>query len=185
MEFREYIIGLFQKLDYSPEGNAIMDDEYADLRLKRANRTSLVCCKKYYVRKIPLSMVLEFYSAMLKWPSLEKGYFITTGSFSDEARKFAFDKPLVLIDGERLTDFARIAESIDAVRECSSLQHDPSKMGYACPICGAHMVLRTVENNSHSVAQFWGCSSYPACRGTLRKEREDPCVFRILNLIAA
>ena len=173
MEFREYVMGLFQKLDYSPEGNGILDDEYADLRLKRAARTSLVCCKKYYVRKIPLSMVLEFYSAMLKWPSLEKGYFITTGSFSEEARKFASDKPLVLIDGERLTDFARIAESIDAAREWSSLQNNPSKIGYTCPMCGARMLLRTVESNSHSVAQFWGCSSYPACKGTLRKERED------------
>ena len=174
MEFREYVMGLFQKLDYSPEGNSILDDEYADLRLKRAARTSLVCCKKYYVRKIPLSMVLEFYSAMLKWPLLEKGYFITTGSFSDEARKFASDKPLVLIDGERLTDFARIAESIDAVRGWTSLQNNLDEIGYACPICGASMLLRTVESNSHSVTQFWGCSSYPACKGTLRKDREDP-----------
>jgi restriction system protein len=172
-EFREYVTGLFQKLDYSPEGNGILDDEYADLRLKRAARTSLVCCRKYYVRKIPLSMVLEFYSAMLKWPSLEKGYFITTGSFSDEARKFASDKPLVLIDGERLTDFARIAESIDAARGWSSLQNNLSEVGYTCPICGSHMLLRTVESNPHAVAQFWGCSSYPACKGTLRKERED------------
>ena len=173
-EFREYVMGLFQKLGYSPEGNGAMDNEHADLRLKRDARTSLVCCKKYYVRKIPLSMVLEFYSAMLKWPLLEKGYFITTGSFSDEARKFASDKPLVLIDGERLTDFARIAESIDAARGWSSLQNNPGEIGYACPICGASMFLRTVESNSHSVTQFWGCSSYPACKGTLRKDREDP-----------
>ena len=172
-EFREYVMGLFQKLDYSPEGNGALDDEYADLRLKRAARTSLVCCKKYYVRKIPLSMVLEFYAAMLKWPSLEKGYFITTGSFSHEARKFASDKPLVLIDGERLMDFARIAESIDATRERSSLQNNLRRPGYTCPMCGAHMLLRTVESNSHSVAQFWGCSSYPACKGALRKEQED------------
>ena len=125
-------------------------------------------------------MVLEFYSAMLKWPSLEKGYFITTGSFSEEARKFAVDKPLVLIDGEGLADFARIAESTDAAQEWSSAQNSPCKMGYTCPVCGAHMVLRTVEDNSHSVAQFWGCSLYPACRGTLRKEREDPAL--ILNV---
>ena len=118
-------------------------------------------------------MVLEFYAAMLKCPSLEKGYFITTGSFSHAARKFASGKPLVLIDGERLMDFARIAESIDAAQERSSLQGSLKKMGYTCPACGAHMLLRTVESNSHSVAQFWGCSSYPACKGALRKERED------------
>jgi len=172
-DFREYVIGLFQQLGYSPEGSGALDDEYADLRLKRGARTSLVCCKKYYVRKIPLSMVLEFYVAMLKGPSLEKGYFITTGSFSHEARKFALDKPLVLIDGERLMDFARIAESIDAARGRSSLQSNLSNTGYTCPMCGAHMLLRTVEGNSHSVVQFWGCSAYPACKGALRKEQED------------
>lgn len=32
-----------------------------------------------------------------------------------------------------------------------------------CPICGAEMVKR--EN--HSTGElFWGCSSYPACKGT-------------------
>jgi len=172
-EFREYVMGLFQKLGYSPEGNGAMDNEHADLRLKRDARTSLVCCKKYYVRKIPHSMVLEFFETMLKSPSLEKGYFITTGSFSQEARKFASDKPLVLIDGESLMDFARIAESIDAAQERSSLQNNLCRTDFMCPMCGAHMVLRTFENNQHTAAKFWGCSSYPACKGTLRKEQED------------
>ena len=172
-EFREYVMGLFQKLGYSPEGNAALNDEHAELRLKRAARTSLVCCKKYYVRKIPLSMVFEFYTAMLRASSLEKGYFITTGSFSQEARKFASDKPLVLIDGERLMDFARIAESIDAAKVWSSMQNNPAKTGFTCPICGAQMVLRTCESGAHTVAQLWICSSFPACKGTLRKEQED------------
>ncbi len=176
-EFREYVMSLFQKLDYSPDAKRTLDEEDSDLRLKRSGRTSLVCCRKYYVRKIPLSMVREFYAAMLREPALEKGYFITTGSFSYAARKFASDKPLTLIDGERLMDFARIAESIDAAKERSSLQNDLNKMGYTCPVCGAHMLLRTVENNSHSVTQFWGCSAYPACKGALRKEQEDLVPF--------
>jgi restriction system protein len=122
---------------------------------------------------VSLVMLSEFYDVMSKEPALDKGYFITTGSFSHEARKFASDKPLVLIDGERLMDFARIAESIDAAKGWTSLQNSLNNMGYKCPMCGADMLLRTVESNSHSVAQFWGCSSYPGCKGALRKEQED------------
>ena len=176
-EFREYVVGLFQKLDFYTESKGTRDDQYADLRLKKAARTSLVCCRKYYVGKIPLSMVSEFYAAMLKEPALEKGYFITTGSFSHDARKFAADKPLVLIDGEKLMEFVKITESIASAKERSSLQNDPGKMDYACPVCGANMLLKTVENNPHSVTQFWGCSAYPSCKGALRKEQDDLVPF--------
>lgn len=34
-----------------------------------------------------------------------------------------------------------------------------------CPKCGSEMILRTVKNGSNVGNQFWGCSTYPACRG--------------------
>lgn len=33
-----------------------------------------------------------------------------------------------------------------------------------CPLCGAHMVLRTKRNSTN---RFWGCSTFPDCRGLL------------------
>ena len=38
-----------------------------------------------------------------------------------------------------------------------------------CPKCGKAMVLRTARQGSRSGHQFYGCSSYPKCRGTLSK----------------
>jgi restriction system protein len=35
-----------------------------------------------------------------------------------------------------------------------------------CPTCGAPMVLRTARRGKTPGAQFWGCTSYPDCRGT-------------------
>jgi len=172
-EFREYVMGLFQKLGYIQKSGMDEQSEGTDLKVKRDGRLSMVRCKKYYVKKVSLLMLNEFYEAISREPSLDKGYFITTGSFSHEARKFASDKPLVLIDGERLMDFARIAKSIDASHARSCRQNNLGEAGYKCPMCGAHMLLRTVENNSQPAAQFWGCSAYPACKGALRKERED------------
>ena len=40
----------------------------------------------------------------------------------------------------------------------------------ACPRCGKPMRLRTARKGPHSGQSFWGCSSYPDCRGT----RPDP-----------
>ncbi|NJR80295.1 hypothetical protein HBH26_17070 [Sphingomonas sp. 36D10-4-7] len=35
-----------------------------------------------------------------------------------------------------------------------------------CPQCGSGMVRRTARRGPRSGRQFWGCSRYPACRGT-------------------
>lgn len=35
-----------------------------------------------------------------------------------------------------------------------------------CPNCGASMVRRTARKGSNAGKQFWGCSKYPACKGT-------------------
>lgn len=38
--------------------------------------------------------------------------------------------------------------------------------GPACPICGSLMLARTARKGKRRGSQFWGCSRYPACRGT-------------------
>ena len=35
-----------------------------------------------------------------------------------------------------------------------------------CPLCGESMVLRISKKRSNSGNQFWGCPSFPRCRGT-------------------
>ena len=36
----------------------------------------------------------------------------------------------------------------------------------ACPRCGQPMILRTSKRGANAGNQFWGCSTYPACKGT-------------------
>lgn len=36
-----------------------------------------------------------------------------------------------------------------------------------CPLCGALMSLRTAKAGKTAGSQFWGCTSYPECKGTL------------------
>jgi four helix bundle suffix protein len=36
-----------------------------------------------------------------------------------------------------------------------------------CPRCGKPMALRTARTGSHAGRQFWGCTAYPDCKGTV------------------
>ena len=36
----------------------------------------------------------------------------------------------------------------------------------ACPLCGKPMRLRTARQGPRAGSQFWGCASYPDCKGT-------------------
>lgn len=37
-----------------------------------------------------------------------------------------------------------------------------------CPQCGAQMALRTAKTGKNAGSQFWGCTKYPDCKGTLQ-----------------
>jgi four helix bundle suffix protein len=36
-----------------------------------------------------------------------------------------------------------------------------------CPLCGKPMVLRTAQSGKNAGKQFWGCSTYPDCKGVV------------------
>lgn len=37
----------------------------------------------------------------------------------------------------------------------------------SCPDCGSSMVMRTAKQGRNAGSQFWGCSTFPRCRGTV------------------
>jgi restriction system protein len=38
----------------------------------------------------------------------------------------------------------------------------------ACPLCGSLTVLRTAKSGKNAGKQFWGCSTYPECKGVVQ-----------------
>lgn len=40
----------------------------------------------------------------------------------------------------------------------------------ACPRCGEPMVTRVAKKGDSSGSRFWGCRTFPACRGTRPNE---------------
>jgi restriction system protein len=164
-EFEEFVGSLFVKLGYSVEVTGGLQDGGVDLIVKKDGRTSLVQCKNYRISKVSLSMVRDFYGAMNANLNFEAGYFITTGMFTLEARNFAYDKPIELIDGAKLMDYVRLGSAKEAPPGKPVSDIKPSKAP-VCPKCGADMVLRTAKKGDKVGSQFWGCSTYPKCHAT-------------------
>ena len=164
-EFEEYAGSLFIKLGYSVEVTGGLKNGGVDLIIRKDNRISLVQCKNYRVSKVSLSMVRDFYGAMSANLNYEIGYFITTGIFTLDAKHFAEDKPIELIDGARLMDYVNMA-SLKAAPQINPVQITKAVDVPVCPKCGANMVMRTAKKGNKAGSQFWGCSTYPKCNAT-------------------
>lgn len=182
-EFEEFTGSLFEKLGYAVEVTGGLDDGGIDLIIRKDGKTSFVQCKKYQTSKVSLSMMRDFYGAMNANLNFESGYFITTGIFTLEAKHFAEDKPIELIDGAKLMDYVRLTSQRDLPSGSRTLEPVYSKEREVpqekkpvsnikapkvpvCPKCGVNMVLRTAKKGEKVGSQFWGCPNFPKCRAT-------------------
>jgi restriction system protein len=109
-DFEEYVGTLFEKLGYSVQVTGGLKDGGIDLVVSKAGKTHFVQCKKYRERQVTLSMVRDFYGAMSSRRNLEGGFFVTTGTATLDARKFAEENSIELIDGARLLEYVRMSK---------------------------------------------------------------------------
>ncbi len=100
----------------------------------------------------------------------------TVGGFTKDAARFADGKPIGLIDGAILLAMIRDVQRADrtpasAPTKMPAPRIEPAVVSATpaiaatpdCPRCGSAMVERT---NRRANSTFWGCTTFPACRGT-------------------
>ncbi len=91
------------------------------------------------------------------------GIFITLQEYTSEAQEFASKHNMQLLGrGE----FMQMLEEVNwkfnpAVQ---TILNDKRKL---CPKCESEMVLRTATKGRKIGQQFWGCSTYPGCKGVI------------------
>jgi restriction system protein len=56
--------------------------------------------------------------------------------------------------------------AVERIAERQRLHRTEEPTAPECPICAKPMSLRTARKGKNAGAQFWGCSSYPGCKGT-------------------
>jgi restriction system protein len=151
-----------------------------DLMLRRGGETWIVQCKRWKTFKVGVKEVRELYG-ILAAERADRGIFITCGQYTQDALAFAADKPLDLVDGPTLLELVREVQThpISAAprptpRVEPSFSYtpapSPSSSPPSCPRCGALMVLRTAKRGGNAGGQFWGCSSFPKCRGIVEAD---------------
>lgn len=169
-EFEALIGEAFRRQGYSVlETGQSSADGGVDLVLKRAGEETLVQCKRWKEWQVGVEKVRELYGVMASRGSTS-GILVTSGFFTKPARRFAEGKSLKLIEGPMLAQLVAgiQAKAAPAVLKVTDAPSDSA----VCPLCGSAMTLRTAKKGPQAGSRFWGCSRFPACKGT-RKHDSD------------
>lgn len=169
----ESIVGeAFRRRGYSVVENAVGGaDGGIDLTLSKDGQKFVVQCKQWKLQTVGVKPVREL-AGVMAGADIAGGFFVTSGRYTEEARRFARSVDIDLVDGEGL------AEMVQSVQRAQS-HLDPTMGGVRaittwsngtdapmCPNCGSAMVGRTAKRGANAGSQFWGCSQYPRCCGT-------------------
>jgi len=169
-EFEHFVRTFFEKQGYSVEVIGGLRDGGIDLIVTKNGKSSFVQCKKYRENQVTLSMMRDFYGAISSQANSNPSYFVTTGTFTLDARKFAEENAIEAIDGSRLMEYLKTVDMPVAsgmaglAASAAPVSNQKSKR---CPDCGAPMVVRVAKKGVHVNEPFWGCSNYPKCKAVV------------------
>ena len=142
-------------------------DGGVDVLLQKGSDRYLVQCKHWRALRVGVAPVRELYGAMAA-RRVAGGFLVTSGDFTEEARRFAQGREVQLINGKKL--MAGIRKQAGAVRVEPELEPPATQATSvpACPLCNAPMVLRQARTGPMAGHRFWGCSTFAQtkCRGT-------------------
>lgn len=149
-----------------------------DLVLVKGSEKFLVQCKQWKAFKVGVAIVRELYGVMAA-KGATGGFVVTSGRFTDEATEFARGRNIKLVDGPLLHGLIQQARSArgTATAATPAYRAPPSaapvttpihraSAAPACPSCGSMMKMRTAKRGGNAGNAFWGCTTYPACKGT-------------------
>jgi hypothetical protein len=114
-DFEVYVAyRLFKRQGYTVENTPDVKDGGVDILIADPiGRQSIVQCKRYS-KTVGSAVVRELYGTMIHAGAV-RSYLVTSGNISRDAREWAEDKPMTLIDGDRLVELSH-AEPMLAVK---------------------------------------------------------------------
>ena len=127
-----------------------------DIILKKDGKETLVQCKHWKAQKVGVKEVREL-NGIVAARGADKGILVTSGTFTTEAGDFSENTSIDLIDGESLVSLIPDIKTQNVQSEAKPL----------CPRCKSDMVLRTARKGTNAGNRFWGCSTFPKCKGVI------------------
>lgn len=140
-------------------------DGGVDLELHLGTDKYLVQCKHWKALKVGVTVIREFFGVMAA-EGAAGGFIVTSGTYTEDAKTFAQGRNIQLVDGNLLKLWVanRYVSAREAIAENSSDISTCTTVP-TCPVCGSFMTLRTAKRGRYAGNQFWGCVTYPKCRG--------------------
>jgi restriction system protein len=171
-QFESLVGEAFRRRGYSVIENSTGGaDGGVDLVLRKDGETFLVQCKQWKTWKVGVKPIRELLGVITAGDA-SGGFFVSSGTYTNEAREFAKNSALELIDGEGLAQMIEEARAPEAFLDPTTRMRDETfsadidSMSPSCPSCGEAMVLRVARRGANAGSEFWGCMQYPRCRGT-------------------
>lgn len=156
-EFEDFIAELYSRLGYKTEKVGRAYDGGVDVIASKDGIINYIQCKKFITSQVGVEQVREFVGVLVGKLANGNGIFITTNIFTTEAKKYAEESMIELIDGYKLTKLIR---SVD-LKIDSEIEDDENQK---CPKCGGDLIRKKRRDDENVV--FWGCANYPRCHFT-------------------
>ncbi len=166
-DFERLVSDYFQRHGFKvAEFGGHGSDGGIDLIARRGDDEYVIQCKQWKAYRVGVVPVRELYG-LVSQRRAAGGFVVTSGSFTNEAIRFATGISIELIDG------AKLAAAITRQEQSKSMAGGPlgeddvaALTTPRCPRCRGEMLVRTARTGQNAGSQFWGCARYPKCRGT-------------------
>jgi restriction system protein len=137
-----------------------------DLLLQRDSERIFVQCKHWRAMKVGVTVVRELYGVMAA-EGATGGIIATSGTFTVDAERFANGRNIDLLNGSELAMMIKSVRASDSeIRNAEPAQKSIVPEKTLCPLCASPMTRRVARHGTNAGREFWGCSRFPACRGT-------------------
>lgn len=164
-EFEQLVGAHFERLGYAVTFTPDGADGGVDVVANKDGETFLIQCKQWRATQVGVSVVRELYGVMAA-RGATGGYVVSIGAFTEAALDFAAGRNIQLVDAHRLLKpqaTPRTSPTIVATPPSATV----TPRTPPCPKCGAPMARRVAKQGANQGQAFWGCSSFPQCRGTV------------------
>lgn len=171
--FRRQGFAAINHFEAGPDGGV-------DVVLTKGTDRYLVQCKHWRDLRVGVQPVRELYGVMAA-QRVAGGFVVTSGTFTEEARKFVQGRELKLIDGQALQRGIRAQAAASSAASMPAgaspeprgrvepvMRTETARIAPLCPVCQAPMVQRQARNGPNAGQRFWGCSRFgeTKCKGT-------------------
>jgi restriction system protein len=161
---------------YRQQGYRVVENEEMgpdggiDLIIEKNSNRYIVQCRQWHTVKVGVKVVREMYGTMHS-VNAQGVIIITSGLFTQEAKNFAHDKSIDLVEGNELVQLikhAQTAKPIEKPQVRPTVEKKTPEMlsDTQCPSCGSQLIVRVAKRGKNTGKEFIGCSSFPKCKFT-------------------